>query len=90
MLRLFHVLWVKLIKIQDFECQAQIDCPQWDNWLNWEPCSVTCEGSANSFSCQIYVAFVYPTFLKFLSCHKKATCKGGTRSRIRRCRKFSA
>ena len=63
------------MKTQDFECQAQIDCPRWDNWLNWEPCSVTCEGWANSFSCQICVAFVYPSFLKSLSCHKKPLVK---------------
>ena len=64
MLRLFHVLWAKLMKIQDFECQAQIDCPRWDNWLNWEPCSVTCEGSANSFFLSDLCCLCLSDFLK--------------------------
>ena len=25
-------------------CQANLQCPYFENWLNWAPCSVSCEG----------------------------------------------
>ena len=31
-------------KDQTTQCQAQMACPGWEPWLNWSPCSVTCEG----------------------------------------------